>query len=225
MGDDEIRVRPPGPHIAAVAVDETGTVTPDIDRAGVEQMLADGQFFWLDMPGLGPDEVEWLRDVFRFHQLAIEDAREFNERPKAEEYDGYIAWSSTGRPRARSPEQRPARPLPAWAARGRRRGAASALSEVHCFVSARYIVTVHRADCPALRGWPEREAHPAAMADGPGPHLLPASPTPWSTASSRCSPSSTTASTPCRPRSSAGPATASCTSCSTYRTCSPSAAR
>ena len=48
------------------------------------------QGFWLDIEA--PDEADYrlLQDVLKFHPLTIEDVQEPNERPKLDEYSGYV---------------------------------------------------------------------------------------------------------------------------------------
>ena len=45
---------------------------------------------WVDLDVADPERVAVLRDVFRFHPLAVEDTGSPNSRVKAEEYDGYL---------------------------------------------------------------------------------------------------------------------------------------
>jgi len=37
-----------------------------------------------------------LREVFKIHPLAIEDAQEFNQRPKIEDYDDFVSLVAYG---------------------------------------------------------------------------------------------------------------------------------
>jgi magnesium transporter len=128
-------------------IDDTGTVLDGVQRDDVASRLRDGVFFWLDLPGLGDEELGWLRDLFGFHPLAIEDAEQFGERPKLEEYPDYtfmvlfgsslnLGSSFTGAGAHDAPQTSPT--------------SLDDLSEVHFFVSGQYMVTVHRATCPAL---------------------------------------------------------------------------
>ena len=61
-----------------------------VDRAAIESRLAAEEFFWLDFEDAGPDDFALLRDVFRFHPLALEDSEHFGQRPKLEEYDDFV---------------------------------------------------------------------------------------------------------------------------------------
>jgi magnesium transporter len=106
------------------------------DRAGavvdatedlVRQRLASGDFFWLDLDGVGDDGAVLLRDGFGFHPLAVEDAEHFGQRPKIEDYDGFTYFVVFG----------------ADAESG-------APVEVHLFYSDKHIVTVHRGPCGPL---------------------------------------------------------------------------
>src|SRR6266508_3333353 len=47
------------------------------------------QFVWLDIQAPQEADIGLLRDEFKFHPLAIEDATRPHERPKVDSYDGY----------------------------------------------------------------------------------------------------------------------------------------
>jgi magnesium transporter len=72
-----------------------------------------------------------LRDVFDFHPLAVEDSEHFGQRAKIEDYDDVVFLVFYGA--APAPDE----DLPV---------------EVHCFYSARFLVTVRRDEAPALDG-------------------------------------------------------------------------
>src|SRR5215208_6569234 len=46
-------------------------------------------FLWLDLQNPQDHEIDLLRDEFKFHPLAIEDATKHHERPKVESYENY----------------------------------------------------------------------------------------------------------------------------------------
>jgi magnesium transporter len=131
-------------------IDAEGEVIDGVGRADIERRLADGQFFWLDLPQLADEELTWLRDVFHFHPLAIEDAQCFSERPKLEDYGEYVFMVLYGS----------ASPLSVGSGLNGQGATApediEVLSEVHCFISERFLVTVHRCDCPVFRALAER---------------------------------------------------------------------
>ncbi len=113
-----------------------------VDREVVAAHVAGGEFFWLDLYRPGEDDVAMLRDLFGFHPLAVEDAAHFGQRPKLDEYDDFVF-------------------LVAFGANADRDG----LVEVHCFLSSKYLVTVHHDDCPTfeeLRARAAREHVPSA---------------------------------------------------------------
>src|SRR5690348_6314121 len=114
------------------------------DRETVSDLLADGNFFWLDLDRPGPDDFEILRDAFGFHPLAVEDSEHFEQRAKIEDYDGFVFLVVYG------------------AASDRDR-----LVEVHCFYSERFLVTVHRDDCPAFAEIRRRYQQRADAVDRP----------------------------------------------------------
>ena len=93
----------------------------------VEQLLAAGTHFWLDMVDPSPeDQAALLSHTFHFHPLAVEDADHFGQRPKIDTYDDFTLLVVFGVNHA-----------------GR-------LVEVHCFYTETFLVTVHRDHCPAM---------------------------------------------------------------------------
>ena len=155
-------------------------------RETVEGLLASKQFFWLDLDQPTAGDFEILRDVFGFHPLAVEDSEQFGQRAKIDEYDDFVFLVVYGA----VPDD-------------------DKLVEVHCFYSERFLVTVHRDDCPgrstrsgaATRSARSRSSSRRCCSTG-------SSTASW-TASSRSSPTSTTASTSSRTASSSRPTTAS----------------
>jgi magnesium transporter len=113
-------------------------------REKVEELLAKGEFFWLDLDRPDTDDFEILRDVFKFHPLALEDSENFGQRAKLDEYGDYVFLVVYG---AAPDEDR--------------------LVEVHCFYSAKYLVSIHRDDCPAFREVRERYAKRAEPIERP----------------------------------------------------------
>ncbi len=100
-----------------------------LERDRVSELLAGGGFFWLDVHRPETSDLEILRDEFGFHPLSLEDSWVFEQRPKIDDYDGYVFLVVYG---ASSEAD------------------SDGLVEVHCFYSDRYLVTLHRDDAPAL---------------------------------------------------------------------------
>ena len=117
-----------------------GSDRVELTRETAEKLLAGNEFFWLDVARPEPVHFEILREVFEFHPLAVEDSEHFGQRAKIDDYDGFVFLVLYG---AAPDEDR--------------------LVEVHCFYSERFLVTVHRDDCPAfteLRARYEKRAGP-----------------------------------------------------------------
>jgi magnesium transporter len=93
--------------------------------------LKKGQFFWLDLQDPSDDELRRLSDLLGLHPLSFEDARAFNQRPKLEEYEGYVFLVVFGV----DPGTSSGGPL---------------LREVHLIVSGDYVVSIHRRSFEAL---------------------------------------------------------------------------
>jgi magnesium transporter len=86
---------------------------------------------WVDIQDPGEEQAELLLEEFGFHPLAVEDACKGEQRPKIEEYRGYLFIVAYALPD--TPDARDVRPL-----------------EVHAFIGRNYVVTVHRGPVPAL---------------------------------------------------------------------------
>jgi len=78
--------------------------------------------------------------VFGLHPLTVEDARTFHQRPKFEEYAGYVFLVAYGV----DPGTRSGQPL---------------LREIHIIVSGEYVITIHRHPFTALEELHDRYEH------------------------------------------------------------------
>jgi magnesium transporter len=96
-------------------------------RESAAKLLAEGSFFWLDLDRPEPGDFEVLSQVFGFHPLAVEDSEHFGQRPKIDDYGDHAFIVVYG---AAPDDDR--------------------LVEVHAFFTERFLVTVHREDCPAF---------------------------------------------------------------------------
>jgi magnesium transporter len=105
----------------------TNCLTDEVTRPNIERALKEDDLLWLDLEDTGPDTIALLREVFKIHPLAIEDAQEFNQRPKIEDYDDFVSLVAYG---ARELDQ--------------------PLVEVHAFYAEHFLVTVHRDPAPAI---------------------------------------------------------------------------
>ncbi len=105
--------------------------TADATPAAVLEALAGGMFFWLDLnvPGPEPDpELKaLLLDTFHFHPLAVDASDHFGQRARIEDYGDFVNVVTFGIG-----------------------GDGTSVAEVHCFLTEKFIVSIHRGDCPAL---------------------------------------------------------------------------
>jgi len=116
-----------------------------LTRESAESLLASDRFFWIDIDQPTEDDFAVLRDVFRFHPLALEDSEQFGQRPKLDDYDDFVFLVVYG---AVPDDDR--------------------LVEVHCFYSERFLVTVHRDDAPAFTEVRHRYLKRKQPIDDPG---------------------------------------------------------
>jgi magnesium transporter len=102
-------------------------LTDEVTRPNIERALKEDDLLWLDLEDTGPDTIALLREVFKLHPLAIEDAQEFSQRPKIEDYDDFVSLVAYGA-----------------------RGLDQPMAEVHAFYASHFLVTVHRDALPAI---------------------------------------------------------------------------
>jgi magnesium transporter len=98
------------------------------DRIASDQR--DGHKFWLDLVDPSPDEVDRLGALLSFHPVAIEDTREFGQRPKVDVYADHVL-------------------LVFYTSRLDSDGSVTAI-EVHVYVAGGYLITVRRDKCQIL---------------------------------------------------------------------------
>jgi magnesium transporter len=101
----------------------------DIDESVIKDHLKRDQFFWLDLTAPSQAKLEKLGELFGFHPLALEDAEEWHQRPKLDNYGEYVVLVFYGAKEQTRKDQAP-------------------LLEVHLFISGHYLITVHRDPLP-----------------------------------------------------------------------------
>jgi magnesium transporter len=105
-------------------------VLDSIDEGAIDELTARGEFFWLDLPGAGPEELTRLGERFGWHPLALEDTLHFEQRPKLDRYGDHmlLVFYGARQGEAGTPE----------------------MIEVHVVVSGDWVITVRREPCAAL---------------------------------------------------------------------------
>ena len=105
----------------------TNCLEAELTRPNIELALKADRLLWLDLEGTDDEVLTLLHEVFKIHPLAVEDVREFHQRPKIEDYDGFVSIVVYGA-----------------------RSLGEPLTEVHCFYAERFLVSVHRDQVPAV---------------------------------------------------------------------------
>jgi magnesium transporter len=95
-----------------------------------------GQSFWLDLVNPAPEEIDRLGATLDLHPVALEDTREFGQRPKVDVYGDHVLLVFFT---ARVDESGAVRPI-----------------EVHVYVATGYVLTIRRERCAALDDMHER---------------------------------------------------------------------
>ena len=101
-----------------------------VDEREIRELLERDEFFWLDLTAPSDDDMRRLGELLHLHALAVEAVSTFPERPRLDEYDGYVVLIFAG-------------------VGGEGRDTLAPLG-VHMLISGGYIVTVHREPCSVL---------------------------------------------------------------------------
>jgi len=105
----------------------TNCLTDEVTRPNIELAMKEDKLLWLDLEDTGEETLTLLREVFKIHPLAVEDAGEFHQRPKVEDYDDFVSIVAYGAREMGQP-----------------------LVEVHSFYAEHFLVSVHRDAIPAI---------------------------------------------------------------------------
>ena len=55
-----------------------------VDRDQIEALRARDEFFWLDLKSPSDADLDTAGELLALHELALEDTREFDQRPKVD---------------------------------------------------------------------------------------------------------------------------------------------
>jgi magnesium transporter len=108
---------------------------PPLDELAVH--IKGQKFVWVDLTGPTDEQLAEVAKLIDLHPLTLEDARTFRQRPKLEEYDGYLFMVVFG--------------VDPGAASG-----SPLLREFHLIISGDYVVTIHRRPFKPLEELRER---------------------------------------------------------------------
>jgi magnesium transporter len=114
-----------------------------VEPARIEALRARDEFFWLDLHDPAPEQLERAGALLSLHPLALEDSREFGQRPKLDRYPDAVL-------------------LVYFSARVTPNGLSVEPVEVHLHLSGGFLLTVRHGACAALD-----ELHAALAADEP----------------------------------------------------------
>ena len=65
-------------------------VLDKVDDELIDSLCARGEYFWLDLAGPTKEDIERLARRCGWHELAVEDLVNFEQRPKMDRYGDYM---------------------------------------------------------------------------------------------------------------------------------------
>jgi magnesium transporter len=107
-------------------------VLTEVDPDQIAALRERDEFFWIDLSSPSDEQVEMLGAALDLHPVALEDTREFGQRPKIDPYGDHLLLVFFSARVTGDPEW-PAEPL-----------------EVHVYLSGGYMVTVRRDECTVI---------------------------------------------------------------------------
>ncbi|MEZ6064811.1 MAG: magnesium/cobalt transporter CorA [Planctomycetaceae bacterium] len=133
MVEASVAADAPHPKLRAIACVSGVSIERDIPCADISEYIRDrDNLVWLDVQDPGEEEAELLQEEFGFHPLAVEDALHADQRPKIDEYKGFLFMVAYALPPGGHPHE-------------------IEPQEVDLFIGRNYLVTVHRGPVPALQ--------------------------------------------------------------------------
>jgi magnesium transporter len=105
-------------------------VLTDLDPERIASQRARDEYFWIDLVDPPAAELERAGELLRLHPVALEDSREWKQRPKVDTYRDHLL-------------------LVFYSARRSPEGNVSPI-EVHLYVSGDFVLTVRRNECTVL---------------------------------------------------------------------------
>ena len=117
-------------------------VLTSVEREQIADHRRRDEFFWLDLDQPSTADLDALQSALDLHPMALEDTREFGQRPKADAYQDYVLIVFYTAQESSDPDH-VVQPV-----------------EIHVYVSGQWIVTVHQRPLPLL----ERLHHELAPA-------------------------------------------------------------
>jgi magnesium transporter len=108
-------------------------VLTSVDPTELEERREHDEFFWLDLVSPTDEDLDALRDALGLHEMALEDTREFGQRPKVDSYESFVLLVFFTARIADDDSPNVVAPV-----------------EVHVYVSGHWIVTVRHDECTLL---------------------------------------------------------------------------
>ena len=107
-------------------------VLTEVDGDRIKAHLERDEFFWLDLHGPSAEEFARVGELLGLHPMAMEDTREFSQRPKVDAYESHVLVVFYTA-RVTGEDEPVAVPI-----------------EVHVYVSGDFVVTVRQEACDLL---------------------------------------------------------------------------
>jgi magnesium transporter len=108
-------------------------ILTSVDREKIAELRREDHFFWLDLANPSERDLDMLGEMLGLHPLALEDTKEWNQRPKLDRYEHHVLLVFYSARTCTPEDERGFTPL-----------------EVHIYISGSFIVTARHEPCSEL---------------------------------------------------------------------------
>jgi magnesium transporter len=108
-------------------------VLQKLEREQVTALRERDEFFWLDLESPSDEELDAVGELLGIHPVAIEDTREFGQRPKLDDYSDHLLLVYYTVREGRTEAEGLYAPI-----------------EIHLYISGHFVLTVRREHCDPL---------------------------------------------------------------------------
>lgn len=108
-------------------------VLQTVERDQIAAMRERDEFFWLDLCAPSVEELDTMGEALGIHPVALEDTREFGQRPKLDAYGDHVLLVFYTVRKAQNRAERLFEPV-----------------EIHLYISGGFVISVHREACAEL---------------------------------------------------------------------------
>jgi magnesium transporter len=108
-------------------------ILESVEKEKISELRERDEFFWLDLESPSEEDLDAVGELLSIHPVAIEDTREFGQRPKLDDYSDHLLFVYYTVREGRDAAEGLFAPV-----------------EIHLYISGGFVITVRREHCDEL---------------------------------------------------------------------------